>query len=214
MWQLHHKEWWAMKNWWFWTVVLHKTLESPLDCKEIRTVILKEINPEYSLEGPMLKLNFQYIGQLMWRTGTLEKTLLLGKIEGRKREVDRGWDGWMESPTRWAWVCPSSRSWWRTVSPGVLQSMELQGVGHYWANELNWTGNITNTICNWPVSPARLGLPKAPTRIPSQVCPHAQKSMPSVSKAFSEFWLQGDLHYRRHKGVNDTFIFLSQLTPK
>ena len=186
MWQLHHKEWWA-KNWWFWTLVLDKTLGSPLECKQIHTVILKETNPEYSLEGPMLKLNFQYFGQLMWRTGTLEKTLLLGKIEGRKREVDRGWDGWMESPTRWTWVCPSSRSWWRTVSPGVLQSMELQGVGHYWANELNWTGNITNTICNWPVSLARLGLPKALTHIPSQVCPHAQKSIPSIHKAFSEF---------------------------
>ena len=109
------------------------------------------------------------------------------RLKGGAEEFDRGWDGWMESPTRWAWVCPSSRSWWRTVSPGVLQSMELQGVGHYWANELNWTGNITNTICNWPVSLARLGLPKALTHIPSQVCPHAQKSIPSIHKAFSEF---------------------------
>ena len=101
MWQLHHKEWWAMKNWWFWTVALDKTLESPLDFKEIHPVILKEINPEYSLEGLMLKLNLQYFGQLMWRTDSLEKTLLLGNIEGRRREDDRGWDGWMESPTRW-----------------------------------------------------------------------------------------------------------------
>ena len=85
MWHLHHKEWWVMKNWWFWTVALDKTLESPLDCKEIHPVILKEMNPEYSLEGPMLKLNFQYFGQLMWRTDSLEKTLLLGKIEGRRR---------------------------------------------------------------------------------------------------------------------------------
>ena len=88
MWQLHHKEWWVMKNWWFWTVVLDKTLESPLDCKEIHPVILKEINPEYSLEGLMLKLNLQYFGQLMWRTDSLEKTLFLGKIEGRRK---RGW---------------------------------------------------------------------------------------------------------------------------
>ena len=85
MWQLHHKEWWAMNNWWFWTLVLDKSVESALDCKETHPVSLKEINPEYSLERPMLKLNLQYFGQLMWRKDSLEKTLLLGKIEGRRR---------------------------------------------------------------------------------------------------------------------------------
>ena len=85
MWQLHYKEWWAMKNWWFWTVMLDKILDSPLDYKEIHPVILKDINPEYSLKGPMLKLNLQYFGQLMWRTDSLEKGLLLGKLEGRRR---------------------------------------------------------------------------------------------------------------------------------
>ena len=84
------------------------SFKCPLDCKEIHSITLKEINPEYSLEGPILKLNLQYFGQLMWRTDSLEKTLLLGKIEGRRK---RGWqrirqlDG---SPTRWTWVCPSS----------------------------------------------------------------------------------------------------------
>ena len=62
-----------------------KTLENPLDCKEIRPVILKEISPEYSLEGLMLKLTLQYFGHLMQRTDSLEKTLILGKIEGRRR---------------------------------------------------------------------------------------------------------------------------------
>ena len=137
MWQLHHKEWWAMNNWWFWTLVLDKSVESALDCKETHPVILKEINPEYSLEGPMLKLNLQYFGQLMWRTDSLEKTLLLGNIEGRRREHDRGWDGWMESPTWWTWICPNSRSWWRIASPGMLQSMVLPRVRHDWATELN-----------------------------------------------------------------------------
>ena len=98
MWQLHHKEWWVMNNWWFWTLVLDKSVESALDCKEIHPVILKEINPEYSLEGLMLKLNLQYFGQLMWRTDSLEKTLLLGKIEGRRR---RGWQRmrWLDGIT-------------------------------------------------------------------------------------------------------------------
>ena len=66
-------------------MVLEKTLESPLNSKEIKLLILKEINPEYSLEGLMLKLKFQYFGHLMQRTDSLEKTLMLGKTEGRKR---------------------------------------------------------------------------------------------------------------------------------
>ena len=78
---------WARKNWCFWTVVLEKTLESPLDCKDIQPVhFLKEISPEYSLERLMLKLKLQYFGHLMQRTDSLEKTLMLGKIEGRKRK--------------------------------------------------------------------------------------------------------------------------------
>ena len=68
MWELDYKESWTLKNWWFWTIMLEKTLESPLDCKEIQPAILKEINPKYSLEGLMLKLKLQYFGHLMWRT--------------------------------------------------------------------------------------------------------------------------------------------------
>ena len=79
MWELDHKEGWESKNWCFWTVLLEKTLERPLDGKEI-----KPINPEYSLEGLMLKLKLQSFGHLMWRTVSLEKTLMLGKIEGRR----------------------------------------------------------------------------------------------------------------------------------
>ena len=86
IWELDsHKESWAPKNWCFWTVVLEKTLESPLDCKEIQPVHLKEISPENSLEGLMLKLKLQYFGHLMQRIESLEKTLMLGKIEGRRR---------------------------------------------------------------------------------------------------------------------------------
>ena len=80
-----HKKGWMSKNWCFWTVMLGTTLESPFDCKEIKPV-LKEISPEYSLER--LKLKHQYFGHLVWRANSLEKTLMLGKIEGRRR---RGW---------------------------------------------------------------------------------------------------------------------------
>ena len=85
VWELDHKESWALKNWCFWTVVLEKTLESPLDCKEIQPVHPKGNSPKYSLEGLMLKLKLQYFGHLMQGT---EKTLMMGKIEGVRT---RGW---------------------------------------------------------------------------------------------------------------------------
>ena len=88
MWELDYKESRALKNWCFWTLVLKKTLESPLDCKEIQPVKPKEISSEYSLEGLMLKLKLQYFDHLMRRTNWMEKTLMLGKIEGGRR---RGW---------------------------------------------------------------------------------------------------------------------------
>ena len=87
----------------------------------------------------MLKLKLQYFGHLMWRADSFEKTLMLGKIEGRRRGDDRGWDGWMASPTRWTRVWVDSRSWWWTGRPGMLQFMGSQRVGHDWATELNWT---------------------------------------------------------------------------
>ena len=82
---MDYKESWALKNWCFWTVVLEKTLEIPLDCKEIKLVHPKGNQSWYSLEGLMLKLKFQYFGHLIWRTDSFEKTLMLGKIEGERR---------------------------------------------------------------------------------------------------------------------------------
>ena len=84
-WELDHKKGWVLKNWCIQTVVLEKTLRSPLDCKRPNQSILKEINPQYSLEGLMLKLELKYFGHLMWRANSLEKTLMLRKIEGRRR---------------------------------------------------------------------------------------------------------------------------------
>ena len=84
MWELDYKESWAPKNWCFWTVVLEKTLESPLDCKEIQPVHPK-ISPGCSLEGLVLKLKLQYFGHLIQRADLFEKTLMLGKIEGRRK---------------------------------------------------------------------------------------------------------------------------------
>ena len=82
-------------------MVLEKTLKRHLDSKEIKPINPKGINPEYSLEGLMLKLKLQYFGHLMRRADLLEKTLMLGKIEGRRKRDDRGRDGWMTSSTQW-----------------------------------------------------------------------------------------------------------------
>ena len=116
MWELDCEERWAPKNWCFWTVVLQKTLESPLAARRSNQSTLKEISPEYSLEGLMLKLKRQYFGHLMQRTDSFEKTLMKAGGEGD----DRVWDGWMASLTQWTWVWVSSRSWWWTGKPGVL----------------------------------------------------------------------------------------------
>ena len=93
-----HKEGLELKNWCFWTVVLEETLESPVNCTEIKPVNPKGNRPEYSLEGLMLKLRLQYFGHLMLTVDSLEKTLMLGKIEGRRR---RGWQRmrWLDGIT-------------------------------------------------------------------------------------------------------------------
>ena len=98
MWELDHKEGWVPENWYFWTVVLDKTLRVPWTARRSNQSILKEIRPEYLLEGLLLKLKLQYFAHLMWRAKSLEKTLILGKIGGRRR---RGWQRmrWLDGIT-------------------------------------------------------------------------------------------------------------------
>ena len=94
MWELDCEDSWVPKNWWFWTMVLEKTLERSIQS------FLKETSPGCSLEGLRLRWKLQYFGHLMQRVDSLEKTLTLGGIGGRRRRDDRGWDGWMALPTR------------------------------------------------------------------------------------------------------------------
>ena len=117
---------------WCW----RRLLRVPWTARRSNQSILKEISPEYSLEGLMLKLNLQYFGHLMWRADSFEKTLMLGKTEDRRRGDDRGWDGWMASLTQWTWVWVNFVSWWWTGRPGVLQPRGSQRAGHNWAD---WT---------------------------------------------------------------------------
>ena len=121
---------------WCW----RRLLRVPWTARRSNQSILKEISPEYSLEGLMLKLKFQYFGHLMWRTDSLGKTLMLGEIGAGGEGDYRGWDGWMASLTRWTWVWASSGKWWWTGRPGVLQSMGSQRVGHDWGTD--WTEDL------------------------------------------------------------------------
>ena len=138
MWELDYKESWV--TWrtdafelWYW----RRLLRVPWTTRRSNQSILEETSPEYSLEELMLKLKLQYFGSLMRRTNSLEKTLMLEKIDGRRRGDNR--DGWMASLTWWKWVLTSSESWWWTGKAGVLQSMGSQRGGHDWVTELNWT---------------------------------------------------------------------------
>ena len=145
MWELDCEESWALKNWCFWTVALEKTLESPLDCKEIQ--------PVYS-DGDQ---SWVFFGRndakaetpVLWPCEELTHWKRLWCWEGLGaggEGDDRGWDDWMASLTRWTWVLVNSGSWWWTGRPGVLRFMGLQRVGHDWATELNWTEEETESL--------------------------------------------------------------------
>ena len=141
MWELDSKESWALKNWCFWTVVLEKTLESPLDCKAIQPV-----NPEGNqswiftgrtdAEAPILWLPGMK-NWLIWKDPDAGK-------DWRQKEKGKTEDemvGWHHPPTGWTWVWASSRSWWWTGKPVVQKYMGSQRVGHDWVTELKYREN-------------------------------------------------------------------------
>ena len=122
---------------WCW----RRLLRVPWTARRSNQSILKEISPECSLEALMLKLELQYFGHLMRRVDSLEKTLMLGEIGGRRRS---GWQRmrWLDGITDWTWVQVNSGSWWWTGRPGMLRFMGSQRVGHDWVTELNWTDRV------------------------------------------------------------------------
>ena len=124
-----------------------RLLRVPWTARRSNQSILKEISPEYSLEGLMLKLKLQYFDHLMWRTDSLERLCCLKRLcccerlKAGGEGDDRGWDGWMASLTQWSWIWENPRSWWWTGQLGVLYSMGSQRVRPDWASELNGTGS-------------------------------------------------------------------------
>ena len=137
--KLDHKESWTLKNWCFWTVVLEKTPESPLDCKEIQPVYPKG-NQFWIFIGRTDAKTWNSNSLATWgkELTHLKRPWYWERLKAREGD-DRGWDGWLTSLTWWAWVWASSRSWRWTGKPGLLQSMGSQRVGHNWETELNWT---------------------------------------------------------------------------
>ena len=97
-----------------------RLLRVPWTARRSSPPILKEISPEYSFEEMILKLKLQYFGYLMWRTDSLKRPWCWERLKVGGEGNDRGWDGWMASPTQWTWVWVSSGSWWCTGEPSVL----------------------------------------------------------------------------------------------
>ena len=146
MWELDHKESWVLKNWCFWTVVLEKTLESPLDCMEIQPVHPKG-NQSWVFIG---RTDVEAETPILWpphaNSWLMEKTFMLGKIEGRRRRQWQTMRWLVASPTQWTWVCANSGSWWWTGRLGVLQFMGSQKFRYNWATELNWAEVLVSNI--------------------------------------------------------------------
>ena len=150
MWELDYKKSWAPKNWCFWTVMLEKTLESPLDCKEIQPVHPKGNQSWIFIGGTDAGAETP----ILWPPD-VKNWLIRKDPDGWERlraggeGDDRGWDGWMASLTQWTWVWVNSGSWWWTGRPGVLQSTGSQRVGHDWVTELNWSLLIASSDLLW-----------------------------------------------------------------
>ena len=144
MWELDHKEIWAPKNWCFCTVVLEKTLESPLDCKEIQPVHSKGDQPWMFIGRTDVEAETNTLATWCEELTHWKRPWCWERLRAGGEGDDRGWDDWMALPTQWTWVGVDSRCWWWTGRPGVLEFMGSQRVRHDWATELNWWNRMLN----------------------------------------------------------------------
>ena len=200
MWELDYKESWVLKNGCFWTVVLEKTLESPWDCKEIQPVHPKGDQSWVFIGGTEAEAETPILWPPVQRTDSFEKTLMLGLKAGGEGD-DRGWDGWMASPTWWTWVWVNSRSWWWTGRPGVLQSMGSQRLGDDWATLTCFphTCSTQKADCTaaQPSAPGKGLCPDFPHGCRWPTCPGSRPPPPSTSRRHS-FTLLPDLSFLGH----------------
>ena len=130
---------WVPKNWCFWTVVLDKMLENPLDSKEIKPVNLKGNHLNIHWKDRCWSWSSKTLATWCEEPTHWKRLWCWERLKAGGEGEDRGPDGWMASLTQWTWVCISSRSWWWTGKPSVLQSMGSQRVKCDWVSELNWT---------------------------------------------------------------------------
>ena len=146
MWELDHKESWELKNWCFWIVVLEKTLESLLDWREIQPVHPKG-NQSWIFIG---RTDAEDETPTLWPPDEglthCKRSWCWARLKAGGKGEDRGWNSWMASPTRWTWIWATSRSWWWTGKPDVLQFMGSQRVRHDWVTGLNW---LTFLLIYW-----------------------------------------------------------------
>ena len=139
MWDLDNKESRVLKNWWFWTVVLEKTLESPLDSKEIKPIKKPVRKSVLNIHWKDWCWNWNSNTAATWceELTHLKRPWCWDRLKAGAEGDNRGWDGWMASSTQWSWIWVSSGSWWWTGRPGMLQSMALQRFRDGWVTELN-----------------------------------------------------------------------------
>ena len=147
MWELDYKESWALKNWCFWTVVLEKILESPLDCKEIQPVNLKGNQSWLFIGRTDAEVEIATLATWCEELTPWKRSWCWERFKAGGEGDIRGWDDWMASLTRRTWVGASSGCWWWTGKLGMLQSMGLQRVGYDWMTELNLTECEANSTC-------------------------------------------------------------------
>ena len=135
---MDYKESWALKNWCFWTVVLEKTLESPLDCKEIQPVHPKGDQSWIFIGRTDAEAETPNTLATWYKMTCWKRPRCWERLKAGGEEDNRGWEGWMALPTQWTWVWVNSGNWWWIGRPGMLQSMGSQRIEHDWPTELNW----------------------------------------------------------------------------